>query len=145
MRILVTGHNGYLGSVMVPVLRAAGHEVMGLDAYFFETCAFGVAATGDVPALRMDLRDVRAEHLRGFDAVVHLAALCNDPLGDLHPETTYEINHRATVQLALAAKLAGVPRWVFASSCSLYGVAGDTMLTEESPFNPITITTPSQV
>ena len=137
MKILVTGHNGYIGSVMVPMLQAAGHEVTGLDSYLFEACTFGPAVP-DVRALRMDLRDVKPEHLRGFDAVVHLGALCNDPLGNLNPDITYEINHRATVRLAEAAKAAGVPRWLFASSCSLYGLAGDDMLTEEAGFNPIT-------
>jgi len=137
MKVLITGHNGYIGSVMVPMLRAAGHDVTGLDTYLFESCTFG-ASVPDVPSLRLDLRDVRPEHLRGFDAVIHLAALCNDPLGNLDPETTYEINHRASVRLAEAAKRAGVRRWVFASSCSLYGVSGDEMLTEEAAFNPIT-------
>jgi nucleoside-diphosphate-sugar epimerase len=137
MKILVTGHNGYIGSAMVPMLQAAGHVVTGLDTYLYEACTFGPAVP-DVRSLRMDLRDVQPEHLRGFDAVVHLAALCNDPLGNLNPETTYEINHRASVRLAEAAKRAGVPRWLFASSCSLYGVAGDEMLTEEAAFNPIT-------
>jgi nucleoside-diphosphate-sugar epimerase len=137
MKILVTGHNGYIGSAMVPMLQAAGHEVTGLDTYLFEACTFG-PAVADVRSLRLDLRDVGANHLRGFDAVVHLAALCNDPLGNLNPEITYEINHRASVRLAEAAKRAGVQRWLFASSCSLYGVAGDDMLTEEAAFHPIT-------
>ncbi len=137
MRVLVTGHNGYIGSVLAPMVRAAGHDVVGCDTYLFEECTFG-AAHRDFPSLRMDVRDVEPEQLRGFDAVIHLAALCNDPLGDLNPDATYEINHRATVRLAEAAKHAGVRRFLFASSCSLYGVAGDQMLTEESPFNPIT-------
>jgi nucleoside-diphosphate-sugar epimerase len=137
MRVLVTGHNGYIGSVMVPMLQAAGHDVTGLDTYLYEACTFGPAVP-DVPSLRIDLRDVRPDQLRGFGAVVHLAALCNDPLGNLDAETTYDINHRASVRLAEAARRAGVRRWVFASSCSLYGLAGDTMLTEEAAFNPIT-------
>jgi len=137
MKVLVTGHNGYLGSVMVPLLRAAGHEIVGLDAFFFESCGFG-ADSPPVPALRVDLRDVRPRQLHGFDAVIHLAALCNDPLGDLNPDITYAINHHGSVRLALAAREAGVPRWLLASSCSLYGVAGDTLLTEQSAFNPIT-------
>jgi nucleoside-diphosphate-sugar epimerase len=137
MKVLVTGHNGYVGSVMVPMLQAAGHEVVGLDTYLYEACLFG-AAVPDIPSLRMDLRDVRVDHLRGFDAVVHLAALCNDPLGNLNPDSTHAINHRASVALAAAAKQAGVKRWLFASSCSLYGLAGDEMLTEEAGFNPIT-------
>ena len=137
MRVLVTGHNGYIGSVMVPFLQKAGHEITGLDTYLYEECTFG-ADVPDVPAIRMDLRDVTPELLVGFDAVIHLAALCNDPLGNMNPGTTYDINHHASVRLARAAKDAGVPRYLFASSCSLYGLAGDEMLTEEAPFNPIT-------
>lgn len=137
MKVLVTGHNGYVGSVMVPLLQGAGHEIVGLDTYLYEDCLFG-ANVPDVPALRMDLRDVTPMDLAGFDAVIHLAALCNDPLGNMNPSSTYEINHSASVRLAKAAKSAGVPRYLFASSCSLYGLAGDEMLTEEAAFNPIT-------
>jgi nucleoside-diphosphate-sugar epimerase len=122
---------------MVPFLQAAGHAVTGLDTYFFDECGFG-PRVADVPSLRTDLRDVTPEHLRGFDAVIHLAALCNDPLGNMNPESTYAINHLASVRLAEATRRAGVPRWLFASSCSLYGLAGDEMLTEEAGFNPIT-------
>jgi len=137
MKVLVTGHNGYIGSVMMPFLREAGHEVVGLDTFLYEACTIG-PEPGSFPALRMDLRDVKAEHVRGFDAVIHLAALSNDPLGNLDAENTYDINHRAAVRLAEASKEAGVPRYLFASSCSLYGVAGDRMLKEDAPFNPIT-------
>jgi len=137
LRVLITGHNGYVGSVMVPMIQAAGHDVVGLDTYLFERCTFA-APVPDIPSLRMDLRDVRKEQLEGFDAVIHLAALCNDPLGNLNPGSTFDINHLASVALARAAKAAGVRRWLFASSCSLYGKAGDEMLTEEAQFNPIT-------
>jgi len=137
MRVLVTGHNGYIGSVMVPFLKQAGHDIVGLDTYLYEDCTFGPDVP-DVPSLRMDLRDVTPRDLAGFDAVIHLAALCNDPLGNLNPGVTYDINHHASVTLAKAAKAAGVKRWLFASSCSLYGLAGDEMLTEEAAFNPIT-------
>jgi nucleoside-diphosphate-sugar epimerase len=137
MRVLMTGHNGYIGSVMSRVFREAGHHVMGLDSFLFEGCTFG-HEDAELPAIRVDLRDVNPEQLRGFDAVVHLAALCNDPLGNLNTRITEEINHRAAVRLAGLAKDAGIPRFLFASSCSLYGVAGDEMLTESAPFNPIT-------
>jgi nucleoside-diphosphate-sugar epimerase len=137
MRVLVTGHNGYIGTVLVPMLQDAGHDVVGLDNYLFEGCTFG-EETRDVPALRMDVRDVTAAHLDGFDAVLHLAAISNDPLGNLNPDTTYDINHRAASNIAAQAKKAGVSRFVFSSSCSLYGRAGDDFLDEEADFNPVT-------
>ena len=139
MRVLVTGHDGYIGAVMVPMLRDAGHEVVGLDAYLFEGCVFGHTGTRDVASLRCDIRDVRAVDLEGFDAIIHLAALSNDPLGDLNPECTYEINHRAAVRLARLAKGAGVSRFLFSSSCSLYGVSdGAGLLCEDAAFHPVT-------
>jgi nucleoside-diphosphate-sugar epimerase len=137
MRVLITGHNGYIGSVLAPYVRDAGHEVVGLDTYLFERGTFGHYGPR-MDALRMDLRDVQASDLRGFDAVMHLAALSNDPVGDLNPQVTYDINHLASVRLAALAKEAGVQRLIFASSCSLYGVAGDEMLTERAAMNPIT-------
>jgi nucleoside-diphosphate-sugar epimerase len=137
MKVLLTGHKGYIGSVMIGALQAAGHEVTGLDNFLFDGCTFGEDSPS-VTELRLDLRDVEADHVRGFDAVIHLAALSNDPVGNLNRECTYEINHRASVRLAKKAKEAGVPRYIYASSCSLYGVAGDTMLKEDAPFNPIT-------
>jgi nucleoside-diphosphate-sugar epimerase len=137
MKVLVTGHAGYIGSVMVEVLQRAGHAVTGLDAYFYEGCDFGPRAPV-VPSIRKDIRDVVAADLEGFDAVVHLAALSNDPLGCLDESCTYDINHHGSVSLAKAAKAAGVPRYLFASSCSLYGAAGDAMLDETAAFNPIT-------
>ena len=137
MNVLVTGHNGYIGSVMVGQLRAAGHQVSGLDTYLFEDCIFGQPVP-DIQALRMDIRDVQVSHLRGLDAIIHLAALSNDPVGNIDPERTYSINHLASVHLAQLAKEAGVPRFLFASSCSLYGVAGEKMLNEDAAFSPIT-------
>lgn len=137
MRVLITGHNGYIGSVMSRMVQEAGHEVRGLDTYFFDGCTIG-PEPGDLPALRVDLRDARPEHLAGYDAVIHLAALSNDPLGDLDEALTYEINHRASLKVAELAKAAGVQRFLFASSCSLYGVAGEGMLDETASFNPIT-------
>jgi nucleoside-diphosphate-sugar epimerase len=139
MKVLVTGHAGYIGAVLVPLLLQAGHEVVGVDTGLFETCTFG-ASPPAIPALRLDVRDgPNADALAGFDAVVHLAALCNDPLGDLDADLTYAVNHRASVRLAAAAKRAGVPRFLFSSSCSLYGVAAvDEMLAETAAFNPVT-------
>jgi nucleoside-diphosphate-sugar epimerase len=137
MKILVTGHHGYIGSVMSGVFTAAGHAVTGLDSYLYDGLDFG-AAPAAVPELRKDIRDVEPSDLRGFDAVVHLAALSNDPLGCLDESCTYDINHLGSVHLARAAKAAGVSRFLFASSCSLYGAAGDEMLDETATFNPIT-------
>lgn len=138
MRVLVTGHNGYLGSVMIPVLQAAGHDVTGFDTYFFEECTFEESDVAPYPVLRKDVRDVEAADLQGFDAIVHLAALCNDPLGDLNSDWTLDINYRASVRLAELAKAAGVQRFLFASSCSMYGAAGADMLTELAPLAPLT-------
>jgi nucleoside-diphosphate-sugar epimerase len=137
MRVLITGHNGYIGSVLTPMVRAAGHDVVGLDTFLFEGGTFGPNRP-QPEGLRMDLRDVQVEDLCGFDAVMHLAALSNDPLSDVNPQCTYDINHIGSVRLAQLAKEAGVKRLIFASSCSLYGLAGDEMLTEEAAFNPIT-------
>jgi nucleoside-diphosphate-sugar epimerase len=138
VRVLVTGHLGYLGSVLTPILSAAGHAVTGLDTGYYEGDLLG-PPPAPVPTLAMDLRDVQPEHCAGFDAVCHLAALCNDPIGNLHPELTHEINHRATARLARAAKAAGVPRFLFSSSCSLYGASPDgRLLTESAPVAPIT-------
>ena len=137
MRVLVTGHDGYIGTILVPMLQEAGHEVTGLDNYLFHGCTFG-AEVPDPPALRLDLREVTSDHVKGFDAVIHLAGLSNDPLGDLNPDCTYDINHRASIRLAEAAKKAGVKRFIFSSSCSNYGAGGQDMLTEESDFNPVT-------
>jgi nucleoside-diphosphate-sugar epimerase len=137
MRVLITGHNGYIGSVMTPLVRAAGHDVVGLDTFLFEGTTFG--KNGDqVESLRMDLRDVEVDDLRGFDALLHLAALSNDPLGNVNPQLTYDINHLGSVRLASLAKQAGIQRLIFASSCSLYGIAGDEMLKEDAAFNPVT-------
>lgn len=137
MRVLVTGHDGYIGTVLVPLFQAAGHEVVGLDSELFAGCTFG-AEPPLVPSLRMDIRDIRPEHCEGFDAVVHLAAISNDPLGDLHPETTYEINYVGAVRVAEAARAAGVRRFVFSSSCSLYGAHGDAPIDESAEFHPVT-------
>jgi nucleoside-diphosphate-sugar epimerase len=139
MKVLVTGHRGYIGTVMVPMLREAGHEVTGCDSDLYERCTFDLGGTiAAVPSLRKDVRDVTLGDLEGFDAVIHLAALSNDPLSDLNPEVTYDINHRASVRLADVAKSAGVKRFLLASSCSNYGLAGDEMIDETGALNPVT-------
>src|SRR2546421_4384456 len=135
--VLLTGHAGYIGAVMARVLRDAGFAVRGVDAGFYDDCAF-LDEPPAVPAAWRDVRDLEAEDLRGFDAVVHLAALSNDPMGNLRPELTLGINHEATVRLGRLAKEAGVRRFVFASSCSLYGSAGSAPVDESSPQNPLT-------
>jgi nucleoside-diphosphate-sugar epimerase len=138
MRILVTGDKGYIGAVMVPMLVQAGHSVVGLDSDWFEHSAFG-APRIEIPSKKKDLRDLEPSDLDGFDAVVHLAGLSNDPLGDLNPALTYEINHVASVRLAKLAKEAGVERFLFSSSCSTYGAAGtEELLNEEAEFRPVT-------
>ena len=137
MRVLVTGHNGYIGSVLVPLLERAGHDVVGLDLDLFAACTFGEPQL-EIESIRKDVRDVDAEDLVGFDAVLHLAAVCNDPVGDLNPQATYDINHLASVRLAEKAKQAGVSRFLFSSSCSLYGRAGDELLDESASFAPVT-------
>lgn len=137
MRVLVTGHEGYIGTVLVPILRTAKHDLVGLDSNLFAKCTFG-GEIFSIPSIEKDIRDVVLEDLKGFDAVLHLAGLSNDPLGDLNPALTDEINHVASVHLARLAKAAGVRRFIFSSSCSNYGAGGDDFLTEESPFNPVT-------
>jgi nucleoside-diphosphate-sugar epimerase len=137
MKVLLTGHKGYIGAVAGSMLRSAGHEVVGLDSDLFAGCDFGKIAQ-DIPEICKDLRDVMQEDLEGFDAILHFAALSNDPLGDLDPQLTYDINHRASVRLAALAKAAGVKRFVFSSSCSTYGAAGDDLLDETAALNPVT-------
>jgi nucleoside-diphosphate-sugar epimerase len=139
MNVFVTGHRGYIGSVMVPMLLEAGHAVTGFDADLYERCSFEPGGRiAAVPSLRKDTRDVMPSDLEGFDAIIHLAALSNDPLSDLNPDITYDINHRASVRLATLAKQAGVERFLFASSCSNYGFAGDAMIDENGALNPVT-------
>jgi len=174
MRILLTGHKGYIGAVAGPMIRSAGHEVVGLDTDLFAGCEFGgssskepskpesrgVPMSGDAagmsacatwdrttagPEILKDIRDLSRADLAGFDAVVHLAALSNDPLGNLDADLTYEINHRASVHLAKLAKEAGVRRFVFSSSCSTYGAAGDEFLDETALLNPVTAYAESKV
>jgi len=139
VRILLTGHQGYLGTVMAPILTAAGHEVTGLDSGLFADCVLGSLDVPDAQGLSTDLHDVTVEQLQGFDAVVHMAALSNDPLGSLAPEITYDINHHASTRLATLSKEAGVQRFVYASTCSVYGAqSGDELVDEEAPLKPVT-------
>lgn len=137
MRILVTGHKGYIGTLLVPMLMAQGHEVAGLDSGLFEQCIFQ-GPIAEIHSLREDIRDVKSSDLDGFDAVVHLAGLSNDPLGSLNPDVTYEINHLATVRLARLAREAGIKRFLFSSTCSVYGAAGDDLISEETAPQPVT-------
>lgn len=139
MRVLVTGHRGYIGTVMTPLLLKAGHDVVGYDTDLYRRCTYPAGgAIAEVPAIEKDTRDIEAEDLKGFDAVIHLAALSNDPLGNLNPNITYEINHEAVIRTATMAKKAGVRRFLFASSCSNYGSAGDDVLDETAPLAPVT-------
>ncbi len=137
MRVLVTGNRGYIGPILVNMLQKKGYEVVGIDADWFSECAFSEDMPA-IPEIQKDMRDVTREDLEGIDAVMHLAAISNDPIGNLNPDLTYAINHRASVRLAELAREAGVKRFLFSSSCSLYGAAGEKMLTEEAEFNPVT-------
>lgn len=137
MRVLVTGHKGYIGAVMTPMLVEAGHDVVGMDSDLYRECTFGDESL-QVPSMEKDIRDATVEDLEGFDAVIHLAALSNDPLGNLNPEITFDINHRGSVHLAKQAKQAGVKLFLFSSSCSNYGAAGDNLVNEQATLNPVT-------
>ncbi|UCG34748.1 MAG: SDR family oxidoreductase [Candidatus Omnitrophota bacterium] len=137
MRVLVTGHLGYIGTVMVPMLLTEGHDVVGLDSNLYGRCTFCDGIT-DVPFINKDIRAIEARDLEGFDAVVHLAGLSNDPLGDLNPDLTFEINYKASVRLAQLSKKTGVRRFVFSSSCSNYGAAGENLIDESGELKPVT-------
>ncbi len=137
MRVILTGHKGYIGAVAAPLLQAAGHEVVGLDTDLYVSCDFG-NPNPEIPEVRKDFRRLAASDFRGFDAIVHFGALSNDPLGNLDPQLTYDINHHASVHMAELAKSAGVTRFVFSSSCSTYGAAGDDFLDESAALHPVT-------
>ena len=137
MHVLITGNLGYIGTVLTPLLLEKNHQLRGLDTDYYQRCTFGDSFP-DIPQIKKDIRDVEPADLEGIDAVIHLAALSNDPLGDLNPELTFEINHQASVKLARMAREAGVERFLFSSSCSTYGAAGEELTTETSPFNPVT-------
>lgn len=137
MRVLVTGHKGYIGSVMVPMVQKAGHDVLGIDSDLYRNSTYGYDLPR-TPEIIKDIRDVEKKDLEGIDGIIHLAGLSNDMLGDLNPALTYEINHAATLRLAAMAKELGISRFVFASSCSNYGAAGDGMQDETATLNPVT-------
>ena len=137
MRVLVDGDRGYLGAILVPFLQGAGHEVVGLDAGWYDGCDFG-EQPGDYFSRTGDIRDVTPDDLAGFEAVIHLAAVSNDPVGHLNPAATYSVNADGAAHMARTAKAAGVPRFLFSSSCSLYGAAGDAPVDEQSDFHPVT-------
>lgn len=137
MRIVVTGHDGYIGTRLTPALRERGHEVVGVDTGLFRRDGLGPVPCAASSAVEVDVRDVTVEVFEEADAVIHLAALSNDPLGDLDPQVTFDINERATLVVARAARNAGVPRLLFSSSCSLYGAHGDEVLDELAPFRPV--------
>ena len=136
MRVLVDGDRGYIGAVLVPFVQAAGHEVVGLDVVGTTGATSGPSRADEQRT--GDIRDVTPDDLEGFDAVIHLAAISNDPIGHLHPQATYGVNAHGTVHIASMAKAAGVPRFLFSSSCSLYGAAGDKPVDETAQFNPVT-------
>lgn len=144
MKVLVTGSEGYIGAVLRDRLLARGHEVVGLDTGYFDECDFHTAPTR-IPVIKRDLRDVALADVQGFDGVIHLAALSNDPLGELQPSVTEAINTQASIRLAKLVKQSGVSRFLFASSCSMYGQGGGQGLTEESPFKPQTAYAQSKV
>ncbi len=139
MKVLVTGHLGYIGTVMVPILQSAGFEVTGSDSDLYRRCTYDAGGTiASIPSIKKDIRDATEDDLSGHDAVIHLAALSNDPLSDLNADLTYEINHRASVKLAQLAKSVGVKRFIYASSCSNYGLAGSNIIDETGALNPVT-------
>lgn len=137
MKVMVTGHLGYIGAILTSYFVDAGHDIVGLDTDLYDGCTF-LQSVPDIPFIKKDIRDVQVADLENIDAIIHLAALSNDPLGNLSPELTFDINYRATVHLAELAKKAGVSRFLFSSSCSNYGAGGDDFLDESAPFNPVT-------
>ncbi len=138
MKALITGHSGYIGTVLCEMLRQSGHDVVGIDIDLYSKCTFGPDVATPIPSIDDDLRDLTVTQLKGFDAILHLAGVCNDPLGDLLPETTYELNEKATLKLAELAVEAGVRRFIFSSTCSVYGAALVDWVDETSPTNPVT-------
>ncbi len=138
MKVLVTGNLGYIGTVLTPKLVSRGHEVKGYDCDFYKNCTFGNYKINHIETLNKDVRDVELKDVKGYDAIIHLAALSNDPLGNINPELTYDINYRSSLRFARLAKIAGVKRFIFSSSCSNYGAGGKDFLNEDSMLNPVT-------
>ena len=138
MKVLVTGHSGYIGTILSQMLVQSGHEVVGIDIDLYAKCTFGLDVGAPIPCIDCDIRELTVAQLEGFDAIAHLAGVCNDPLGDLIPETTYALNEKATIRLAELAVKAGVERFIFSSSCSVYGAALQDWVDETSPTNPVT-------
>lgn len=139
MKILVTGHLGYIGTLLAPMLVKRGHAVTGMDADWYSRCTFGdPKQIISVPNIAKDIRNATVSDLKGFDTVMHLAALSNDPLGNYNAELTDDINHRASVRLAEMSRQAGVKHFIFSSTCSNYGVAGNDFIDENGSFNPYT-------
>ena len=132
MKVLLTGSGGYIGIVTAPVLMERGHDVTGLDTGFYQSGWLYNGVKQLPRTIQKDIRAITAEDLVGYDAIIHMAELSNDPLGQLNPTITYKINHVGSVSLAKAAKEAGVSRFVYMSSCSVYGVGGAEIKTEES-------------
>ena len=138
LKILVTGNKGYIGSILVPLLLKPGYDVTGLDSDLYRNSNYGPYKPTEIPTLEKDIRDVQIDDVKGYNAIIHLAALSNDPLGFLDPNLTMDINYKATIKLAKLSKDAGVERFIFSSSCSNYGASGDDWIDENSPLNPVT-------
>ena len=142
MRVLITGHKGYIGSIMTPMLQARGYDVLGLDNDLFDGCVFGdpsiCGSVPDISYIKKDIRDIDLSDLKGIDSIIHLCALSNDPLGNFNPDITYEINYEGSVKLARLAKEAGAKRFIFSSSCSVYGASENGIVNESSELNPVT-------
>lgn len=138
MKILVTGHSGYIGTILSQMLLQSGHQVVGIDIDLYTKCTFGLDIAAPIPCIDCDIRELTVAQLKGFDAIAHLAGVCNDPLGDLLPETTYALNEKATIRLAELAIKAGVGRFILSSSCGVYGAALQDWVDETSPANPVT-------
>jgi len=144
-KILVTGNNGFIGTILVKLLVEKGYEVFGIDTNYFDEDCNLYPYKNDIMDIKKDVRNIAKEDLKDVYAVCHLAALSNDPIGELDPDLTYDINYHASVRLAKLAKKLGVTKFIYSSSCSLYGIAGEEAITEEAEFNPVTAYAKSKV